>query len=109
LQIRKAVLDGAGFAVRTAMTADEALISLRSNVPDVVITDHVLPGASGADFVRQLRTVEPDVPVVVVSGMAEAEDEYAGLNVTFRQKPYPAPQLIALVQELANPSPPGSR
>ncbi len=106
------VLDDAGCLVRTASTAEQALTLLRTPAPtdvDVIITDHILPGASGAEFVRQLRAIEPNVPVVVVSGMAEAEDEYSGMNVTFRQKPCPAPQLIALVQELAKRSPSGSR
>jgi DNA-binding response OmpR family regulator len=110
LQIRQAVLFDAGFLLRTASSADQALSLLSSNELadiDLIITDHVLCDGTGVDFVRQLRTLKPDVPVVVVSGMPEAEDEYHGLNVSFRQKPCPAPQLIALVQELGNQEPDG--
>ena len=108
LQVRAAVLRGAGFEVQLAGTADEALARLRFCSPtdiDVVVTDHILPGASGAVFVNQLRAIEPNIPVVVVSGMPSAVDEYDGLNVHFRQKPCPAPQLIALVQELGSHRP----
>jgi DNA-binding response OmpR family regulator len=104
LRIRETVLRDAGFDVSVATTAASALALLRSETDagsvGAIITDHVMPGASGADFVRELRKVNQDVPVIVVSGMAEAEDEYQGLNVTFRQKPCPPPELIALARDV---------
>ena len=64
-----------------------------------IVTDHVLPGASGAEFVRQLRSLNSSVPVIVITGLPEAESEYTGLNVVFRHKPCPPPELIALLRE----------
>ena len=58
-----------------------------------------MPEASGAEFVKLLREVNPTVPVIVITGLAEAEEEYVGLNVTFRQKPCPPVELISLVRE----------
>jgi DNA-binding response OmpR family regulator len=40
------------------------------------------------------------VPVLVISGLAEAEDEYTGLNVTFRMKPLLPDHLLATVHGL---------
>jgi hypothetical protein len=40
----------------------------------------------------------------VITGLAEAEDEYAGLNITFRQKPCPPTELIALVKQALDKS-----
>lgn len=92
----------AGFEVCIATNAETAHALLRSepvgNSIGVIVTDHILPGASGADFVRQLRGINPTVPVIVITGLPEAESEYAGLGVTFRQKPCPPPELIALVR-----------
>ena len=51
-----------------------------------MVTDHLMPGMTGAQFVRELRKVEETMPVLVVSGLDEAESEYAGLNVMFRLK-----------------------
>ena len=48
---------------------------------------------------RRLRELKPGIPVIVISGMLEAEDEYEGLDVTFRTKPCRPPELIALVKE----------
>jgi DNA-binding response OmpR family regulator len=103
LRVREAVLRGAGFEVCTASTAESAHALLR-NEPSgarvgVIVTDHILPGASGAEFVRQLREIKPSVPVIVITGLPEAEDEYEGLGVIFRQKPCPPPELIALVRD----------
>lgn len=103
LRVREAVLRDAGMEVYVATTADGALALLKSQVGSsigVVVTDHIMPGCSGAVFVRALRDVKPEIPVMVISGMPEAEDEYQDMNIVFRAKPLPPPQLIALVREL---------
>jgi CheY-like chemotaxis protein len=100
LRIREAVLRGAGFEVCNATNAKSALDLLRSHSAEIatIITDHMMPEVSGAEFVRLLRGINATVPVIVVSGLAEASNEYEGLDVTFRQKPCPPPELISLVQ-----------
>jgi DNA-binding NtrC family response regulator len=99
LRIREAVLRAAGFSLACASTAAGAFAFLRSlcSRTDVIVTDHVMPGVSGSVFVRQLREISPRVPVIVVSGMAEAEDEYHDLDVTFLRKPCPPEALIRQV------------
>ncbi len=102
LRVREVILRDAGLEVCIATTAESAHALLRSESVGasigVIVTDHVLPGASGADFVRQLREINKDVPVIVITGLPEAETEYEGLNVVFRQKPVAPPELIALVR-----------
>jgi DNA-binding NtrC family response regulator len=101
LRVREAVLREAGLPVDVATTAESALALLRTSTGDVIgtiVTDHIMPGISGAIFVRQLRDLKPNVPVIVISGMAEAEDEYHGLNITFRTKPCRPAELIDLVK-----------
>jgi DNA-binding NtrC family response regulator len=111
LRVREAVLRDAGMEVYVATTAESALALLKSQVGNrigLVVTDHIMPGCSGAIFVRALRDVKPDIPVMVISGMPEAEDEYQGMDVVFRAKPLPPPQLIALTRELLEDSNSGS-
>ena len=101
LRVREAVLRDSGVEVDVATTADSALALLRSEAGQrigTIVTDHIMPRASGAVFVRALREIKPQVPVIVISGLAEAEDEYVGMNVHFRTKPCPPPELIALVK-----------
>ena len=100
LSVRETVLCNAGFLVAVATTAQSALVTMRTlgDRIGVVVTDHVMPGVSGSEFVRALRKENDSVPVIVLSGMAEAASEYDGLNVVFRAKPLPPPELIQLVR-----------
>ncbi|MFT4111264.1 response regulator [Silvibacterium sp.] len=101
---RRAILERAGRTAEVASGAAQALELLevegfRSGL-SLVITDHCMPGMMGPDFVRELRARRMGVPVVVLSGMADAENEYEGLNVIYRIKPFPPDMLISLVASL---------
>jgi len=54
----------------------------------------------GSEFVRQLRRTHPKLPVMVISGLEDAEAEYEGLEVQFRLKPLPPDNLLASVARL---------
>lgn len=101
---RQTILRRAGYFVIAALSPTRALEQIQSGdmVEEIrlVITDHLMPGMSGADFVRALRTTHPALPVLVISGLEEAEQEYAGLQVTFRMKPLLPENLLELVREL---------
>jgi len=100
LKVRETVLRNAGFQVCVATTAESALATLRAlqERVGVVVTDHLMPGCSGLGLVQQIRASDNWVPVIVLSGLTEAESEYQGLEVIFRAKPFPPPELIELVQ-----------
>ena len=100
LTIREAVLRNAGFQVSVATTAESALATLRvlRERIGVVVTDHLMPGCSGSELVKQIRALNLWLPIVVLSGLAEAEAEYQGLDVAFRQKPIPPQELIELLR-----------
>lgn len=107
LRAREAVLRNAGFTTHIATTQEGALALLRSEAAQrlgAIITDHIMPGSSGADFVRAMRAAKPGIPVIVITGLAEAESEYRGAGVIFRQKPCPPEELIALVRSSVNDS-----
>jgi DNA-binding NtrC family response regulator len=108
LSARQMVLSQAGVEVQVATSAESALALLRTLSQaeriGVIVTDHVMPQATGSEFVRLVREVNPQVPVIVISGLPEADREYEGLNVIFRQKPCPPPELIDLVQAAARRS-----
>ena len=100
LQVRELILRSRRIAVCTATSVAEALALLGSegNGVGMVVTDHNLPGRSGVDLVRELRATRPALPVLILTGMPGIEDEYDGLDVTVRTKPFPAEELIKLVQ-----------
>ncbi len=45
-----------GFNVRTCQTADEALVAAREQMPDLLISDYLMPGLDVVSFVEQLRS-----------------------------------------------------
>jgi CheY-like chemotaxis protein len=106
LRAREAVLSGAGMSVVSASTADLALALLRDPAVvgslKVIVTDHMMPVSGGTAFVHVLLNISPSIPVIVISGMAEAREEYAGMNVDFLYKPCPPEELIACVRSALN-------
>lgn len=106
---RQAILRRAGYFVVVALSPERALLQLRGGeLPspvDLIITDHMMPGMNGVEFVHAVRAFEPRLPVLVISGMAEAEDEYAALDVQFRLKPLLPDLLLATVASLLHASP----
>lgn len=102
LTIREMVLRRAAIECHVATTAQSALALLRTSSGKskigAVITDHLMPGMDGVEFVRQLRSFNPEIPVIVISGLPDADHEYQGLDVIFRLKPLEPEDLIALVQ-----------
>ena len=100
---RQMILANAGHSVLVATNARTALGLLRSGTGnagvELIITDHFMPGVNGAELVKMFWDVKPNVPIIVLSGAAEAAEEYKNLDVTFREKPIAPPELIELVKQ----------
>ena len=103
---RQTILKRAGYSVIAVLNPARALEQIQNHdfpYPiKLVITDHLMPGMMGAEFVRELRKTEPHMPVLVISGLEEAEDEYVNLDVLFRMKPLLPDHLLASVHRLMN-------
>ncbi len=101
---RQTILKREGFQVFVALSPARALEQIAQDdfcaELGLIITDHLMPGMNGSDFVRQLRRYKPSLPVLVISGLDEAEREYAGLGVVFRLKPLLPESLLSLVHSL---------
>lgn len=100
---RRAILESCGREVCMAQQGQQALELLSdgeiAKSIGLIITDHLMPVMSGPQFVSELRRRGITLPVVVLSGLPEAESAYEGLDVAFRLKPFDPQSLIKLVQE----------
>ena len=68
------MLSHLGYEVVEAASAEDALRMVEGGTrPDVLVTDHLMPGMSGEELARELRTHRPALPVLIVSGYAETE------------------------------------
>ena len=101
---RRAILEGSGWQVCIATQGQQALEFLSETEPSkaigLIITDHLMPVMSGPEFVAELRRRGFILPVIVLSGLPDAESAYEGLDVIFRLKPFDPDSLIRLVQDL---------
>jgi len=103
---RQTILRRAGYFVIAVLNPMRALEQFHTNdFPAeirLVITDHLMPGMTGSEFVRELRKSHSRLPVLVISGLEEAEEQYRGLDVLFRLKPLLPDHLLTSVHELTS-------
>jgi CheY-like chemotaxis protein len=84
LILRKLVLEKAGYQVVTANSGRKALEVLESQPIDLVLSDLLMPGMTGTELSRQIKSRYPKLPVVLVSGVNEIPPDasYADLFIS---------------------------
>ncbi len=89
-----------GFTTAVAATGQDALAEFDRNGADIVLLDLMLPGMSGTDVCKALRT-RSAVPVIMVTARDSEIDKVVGLELgadDYVTKPYSARELIARVR-----------
>lgn len=92
-----------GWIIDFAATAEDALILLRDAAYDVVLLDMMLPGMSGEELCRHLRSSRNDVPILMLSALGSTEDRVNGLRHgadDYLPKPFDFDELIARIESL---------
>ena len=102
------VLDRAGYETVAVSSAEEALIVIDEQRPDVVVTDVGLPGVSGYELCRQIKDRGDEIGVMMISGQRmEPFDRAAGILLgadDYMVKPVDPGELVARVWRLARRS-----
>lgn len=92
-----------GFDVVEASSAEEALGMIRKGaIPDLLVTDHLMPGMTGAALAREARRIKPGLPVLIVSGYAEVEG--VAPDLPRLTKPFRNAELTAMIATLMQSS-----
>jgi DNA-binding response OmpR family regulator len=89
-----------GYLVRSAMDGEAGLAMARSEQPDLLLVDVMLPKLGGLEVIRALRTTDPDIPIVVISAKGAESDKIAGLDLgadDYVVKPFSLPELLARI------------
>jgi CheY-like chemotaxis protein len=71
LAVRKLVLESKGYEVLTAASGQQALGLLAQHQVDLVLSDHLMPGLTGAELARQIKVQMPEMPVILISAVNE--------------------------------------
>jgi CheY-like chemotaxis protein len=99
-EITAIFLREAGYAVREASSAIEARQILAEGPVCLALVDYAMPIMSGYEFVRLARAIQPDLPVIYVTGAAEALGaEDRRLDEPIVTKPYSRAELLRAVRE----------
>ncbi len=96
----RATLELENLDVRATDNGDDALAQIRSDPPDLILLDIVLPGMSGFDICRAVRQDNAYIPIIMLTGQTADEDKVAGLEMgadDYITKPFGARELIARV------------
>jgi len=98
-------LESEGYSVEHVDSGDEAALRLSEQGFDLVILDWMLPGVSGLEICRRLRSRDEsrDMPVILLTARGEESDRVRGLSVgadDYVVKPFSTPELMARVRAL---------
>lgn len=96
-------LEAEGFAVTKAEDGDEALLCVDEEQPDIIVLDWMLPGVSGIEICRRLKTRAQTrgIPIIMLSARSEEVDRVRGLETgadDYVVKPYSVIELMARVR-----------
>jgi CheY-like chemotaxis protein len=108
LAARKSVLQEVGYTVKTSDSAETALDLFSRFEFQVVVTDYQLPRMSGADFIRELRAKNATLPVVLISGFADAlglHEANTGADIVIQKSANEVTHLVRAVKRLLNRKP----
>ena len=101
LTILRLFLSAEGFEVITAGGVTEALLRVQEQLPDLIITDHTMPGKTGLDLCRQLRSHPKThhIPIVLHTGADLPPTETEPYDALYA-KPASLAQLVRRVRSL---------
>jgi two-component system response regulator RegX3 len=94
------ILQREGFEVLEAVDGPSALIEWQNGAPDLILLDLMLPGMSGVDVCREIRT-RSNVPIIMVTAKDSEVDKVVGLEIgadDYVVKPYSTRELLARIK-----------
>ena len=95
-----ALLEDLGHRVMEFPSGQEALAAIREGLcPDLVITDHAMPGMTGVELAIALRAHQPDLPILLATGYAELQGA-PPIELPRIAKPYTQQQLSIEIERL---------
>lgn len=105
VKVVRSYLEQAGYAVQTAYDGESALHALRSEKPDLVVLDLMLPDRDGWEITRLIRSDATlgAMPIIMLTARVEDTDKIVGLELgadDYITKPFNAREIVARVRAL---------
>src|ERR1700754_4809505 len=97
------ILSDEGYAVRTASSSEEALAGIRARKPSLIVLDIWMQGGGmdGLELLDLVKTLDADLPVVMISGHGNIETAVSALKrgaYDFIEKPFKSDRLVVVIE-----------
>ncbi len=111
LKTTTAALKKRGFQVTAVASGPEAIEEVKGDVFDVVILDVRMPGMDGNEALREIKTVNPDIPAIMLTGYGFPLWEHKGYlgPVFYLAKPFELEALAELIDRVQRKRPVDAR
>ncbi len=110
-ELLRSYLRDNGFRVTVAATAVEAREKMAGLAFDILVLDVMMPGESGTVLTKSLRDAANDVPILMLSALAQSEDRIAGLasgSDDYLAKPFEPEELLLRIRSILKRTEPAS-
>ena len=90
------------FSILTAQNGEEGLIRMKESSPDLIIMDIKMPGRSGIEVLREMKSIDPKSLVILMTAYGTTETAIEAMKFgafDYILKPFPIPQMKDLVQK----------
>ncbi|MDD5372613.1 MAG: response regulator transcription factor [Sulfurimonas sp.] len=81
----------------------EGIELFKKNKPDIVITDIMMPRLSGLDMAKELKKINPDTPIIILSAFSEKEKLFSAIDIGINKyflKPFDTDELLDYIRSI---------
>ena len=100
-EVLTSLLEGAGYRVLSAASGEEGVPVVAEQQPDLVLLDLMMPGQGGLATLQQIRDIDPDTVVVMISAFASVENAVEATRsgaYNFVTKPFKNEELLVIIK-----------
>ena len=108
MSARKTVLEELGHRIATASNGPDALDQFARHKFDLVVTDYKMPRMDGLELISRLRSVAPDLPIILISGYVDSmglSEDSTGADVVIQKSSNEVAHLVRSVNRLLKRKP----
>lgn len=103
LEFLYGALDGNGYDILVEMDGESGIDQVKTNPPDLILLDIMMPGIDGFETCRRLKAheISREIPVIFMTALTDIEDKVKGLNlgaVDYITKPFHKEEILARIQ-----------
>jgi len=107
LRVIAVYLEKAGFEIMTARDGGDALVRLAETIPDLIVSDIMMPGTDGFAFAANVRANPRTdlIPIIFLTAKERREDRIAGFRAgvdAYLVKPFEPEELVAVIENILN-------